>query len=315
MHLNEQLDLEAQMAKMRYEKASQGWISGLAALDHTVAYENNIILIKKHSYLSDIYITNLEEGEELYFDNNENDVFVNSSFQNVAHVLVVSKTANNISAKWISLAVFRRSVTQFKMEGNHGNPIFYANWEESEKYNYETFSEEIIRDIFPLELRDFKNHYVSIYPATKHTNDVFKEVYKCKTNLEIWEKLKGKCVKVVKTTSVETYDPFIYGGMGGMRTVRVPAFVFVDKDINKEIKNEKHYEPYYFFGNYRIIVDEKTNKWGIKNLKTGKVVVPCVYDHISYQSYDNPQYVKKKTTLVKFETNGYEAFCKANELK
>ena len=62
-------------------------------------------------------------------------------------------------------------------------------------------------------------------------------------------------------------------------------------------------------------VDEKTNKWGIKNLKTGKVVVPCVYDHISYQSYDNPQYVKKKTTLVKFETNGYEAFCKANELK
>ena len=123
----------------------------------------------------------------------------------------MSKTANNISAKWISLAVFRKFVTQWKMEGNLMNPIFYANWEESEKYNYETFSEEIIRDIFPLELRDFKYHDVSIYPATKHTNDVFKEVYKCKTNLEIWEKLKGKCVKVVKTTSVETCDPFMHG--------------------------------------------------------------------------------------------------------
>lgn len=314
MHLNEQLDLEAQMAKMREEKASQGWISGLAALDHTKAYDNNVILIKKHSILKDTFITNLEEGEELYFDNNENDVFVNSSFQNVAHVLVVSKTANNISAKWISLAVFYRFVSPFKMEGNLMDPIFYANWEESEKYNYETFSEEIIRDVFPLELRDFKYHPVYIYPATKHTNDVFKEVYKCKTNLEIWDKLKGKCVKVVKTTLVETFDP-ARPYSRGLISVRVPAFVFVDKDINKEVKNEKHYEPYYFFGNYRIIVDEKTNKWGIKNLKTGKVVVPCVYDHINYQSYDNPQYVKKKTTLVKFKTNGYEAFCKANELK
>ena len=314
MHLDERLDLEAQMAKMRKEKASQGWISGLAALDHTIAYDNNMILIKKHSILKDTFITNLEEGEELYFDNNENDVFVNSSFQNVAHVLVVSKTKNTLCAKWISLALFYRSVIQCKMEDERPNPIFYSKWEDSEKYNFETFSEEIIRDIFPLELRD-SDTPIKIYPATKDPNDVFKKIYKCKTNLEIWDKLKGKCVKVVKTTLVETYDPFMHGGMGGMRTVRVPAFVFVDKDLNKEIKNEKHYEPYYFFGNYRIIVDEKTNKWGIKNLKTGKVVVPCVYDHISYQSYDNPQYVKKKTTLVKFKTNGYEAFCKANELK
>ena len=170
------------------------------------------------------------------------------------------------------------------------------------------------------------------YPFTNEIHDVF-DALNNKNPIEKWNVIKGKSIKVVAlkelctlslTTMVRTHQVQIgrvteYHEMRP-RIVTVPIFTFIDKDINKEIKNEHHYEPRFFIRgkcgniNYRITVDKKTQLKGLINLDTGKRVCRCFYDDIScvdfLYSIENPP-----EDMVKFTKDGYEAMCKLSQLE
>ena len=320
-------DFKTQMLKKLEDKERMGWIVGQAALNHEMrySYSSRIINNVRH-VLGDVYCDNYNVGEEFYIFDDDKYVFVNREYPNVAHVLAACKTENNIYPKWLSLRMFKYAVSEYKKEQlsedfSLYSLVEYKSEEDYKKYLTDTFWGDFLKSSnsnmarslrHGLRLSDEGQHpIIRIYPATNNENDVFKEVCDCKTNLEMWKKLKGRCVRVVKNTPVLTV------GMKSeyLITVNVPAFIFVDKDIKKEIIDEKDFEPQYFFDNYRIVIDEKTKKYGIKNRLTNRRVISCVFDEISYEHFNNPRYYGSDIILVHFKKDGLESMCKSDELE
>ena len=235
------------------------------------------------------------------------------------HILVLCKTENKIFPKWISLAIFWYDAIEF-IDGCWRYSIDnLKSYNEEAWLNYfsETFSGQL-KDDKVKYYKESQQIYSSgssmpfkIYPATNDKNDVYKDIIHCKTNLELWEKIKGRCLKVKKITPVRTFEPKEHS----ITQIKVPAFSFIDKDIDKEIMKEHHYKPEYFFGDYRIIVNLKTRKRGIKDLKTGKMVVPCEFTDIGYHRFYNAQYVNSPILVVSFFKDGQEALIKAEDLR
>ena len=309
-------ELDKILEQWRKQKESKGWISSIAALDHGLYYDKD----SERSELRDIYVSGLEVGEEIYITEDKKNVFVDKSSPNVAHILVVSKTTKEIQPKWLSLSIFRKPVLEYEKNDNDDimNSKQYKNKEEYQKHLSETFSdEEMIKRHLDSYTEDFC--IVGHWPATNHPRDVFKALEGCDTNLKIWEKIKGKAIKVVKITPVYTYEPNpVYTYPHGYKhniTINVPAFVFIDKKFDKDVREEHNYGPEYLFGDYRIIVNTKTEKYGIKSLKTGKEVVPCVYDRISHHKFCNDKYSKDQITIVHFKKNAGEAMCREQDLE
>jgi hypothetical protein len=318
-------DFKTKMLKMLEDKERMGWIVGKASLNHEMKYSYSFRIINSlRPVLGDVYCDNYNIGEEYYIFDDDKYVFVNKEYPNVAHVLAACKTENNIYPKWLSLRMFNYSVFEHQEERVEDYSIYllvkYKSKEGFEKYLADNFYSDFLKTSdsnmarslrLTLELCD-KGEYpnIRIYPASNNKNDVFKEVCDCKTNLEMWEKLRGRCVRVVKKTPVLTL------GMNNCHliTVNVPAFVFVDKDIKKEIIDEKDFEPQYFFDDYRIVIDKKTKKYGIKNRLTNRSVISCVFDEISYQHFNNPRYFDSDIILVHFKKDGLESMCKSDEL-
>ena len=316
----EKIELERNFYK------DKGWLSGISYLNHERFYEKD----SDHIQIIDRYpVTNFNndfvEGEEIYIDDNIDNVFIDPTAQNVVHLLTYCKTNNSIYTKVISFDIFTSVVIEFNNQkdstGSYDLKKF-GNKQELEDFANEYYSNptDYISSYHDFEIK-------AIPPYTSQFKDVYDSIRGSKTNLDIWNTIKGKCLKVVKTTKVFTVESrmevnrwlnaeFKYT----TRDVTVPAFTFVDKDINKEIKSEHHYEPQYFisdhsgYKNYRIIVDEKTKLKGLVNVNTGKKICRCVFDNISYFQYiinvqDPPE------IMIKFTKNGYEAICEVNRLE
>ena len=319
-------DFKTKMLKKLEDKEQMGWIVGRAALNHEMRYSYSFRIINNvRPVLGDVYCDNYNIGEEFYIFDDDKYVFVNKEYPNVAHVLAACKTENNIYPKWLSLRMFKYSVSEYQEERLGEDSFIYSlvkykNKEGYKKYLADNFLSDFLKSSDSKMARSLRHRLelcdegefpiISIYPATNNENDVFKEVCDCKTNLEMWEKLKGRCVRVVKKTPVLTL------GMNNCHliTVNVPAFVFVDKDIKKEIIDEKDFEPQFFFDDYRIVIDKKTKKYGIKNRLTNRSVISCVFDEISYQHFNNPRYFDSDIILVHFKKDGLESMCKSDEL-
>lgn len=315
----QEIEIERQFYK------DKGWLSGISYLNHERFYEKD----SDHIQIIDRYpVTNFNndfvEGEEIYIDDNIDNVFIDPTAQNVVHLLTYCKTNNSIYTKVISFDIFTRIVIEF----NHQK-------DSTGSYDLKKFKNQ-------QELEDFANEYYSnptdyissyhdfeikaIPPYTSQFKDVYDSISGSNTNLDIWNTIKGKCLKVVKTTKVFTVESRMEVNRWlnaeykyTTRDVIVPAFMFVDKDINKEIKSEHHYEPQYFisdhsgYKNYRIIVDEKTKLKGLMNLNTGKIICKCVFENISYFQHifnvNNPPEI-----LIKFTKFGKEAICELNKI-
>lgn len=64
-------------------------------------------------------------------------------------------------------------------------------------------------------------------------------------------------------------------------------------------------DPMYFYKDFRIIKDPNTNKWGIKNLRTDKIIVKCDFDSISWlKDYD----------MITFTLNKKQAVCRLSDM-
>ena len=315
----EKIELERDFYK------DKGWLSGISYLNHERFYKKD----SDHIQIIDRYpVTNFNndfvEGEEIYIDDNIDNVFIDPTAQNVVHLLTYCKTNNSIYTKVISFDIFTSVVIEFKNQkdstGGYDFKIF-ENKQELEDFANEYYSNptDYISSYHDFEIK-------AIPPYTSQFKDVYDSISGSKTNLDVWNTIKGKCLKVVKTTKVFTVESRMEVNRWlnaeykyTTRDVTVPAFTFVDKDINKEIKSEHHYEPQYFisdhsgYKNYRIIVDEKTKLKGLMNLNTGKIICKCVFENISYFQHifnvNNPPEI-----LIKFTKFGKEAICELNKI-
>lgn len=128
-----------------------------------------------------------------------------------------------------------------------------------------------------------------ICAKTVEHHNVYDTIHKCRDEKEIWETIKGKCLRVVDI--VETAKGIYWPKRDGLliSPIRkenrclldirnVPVFEFVD--INPVFLPD--YDPRYFYEDYRIVSSDDKTKWGIINVRTNKTVVPCVFDDIKW---------------------------------
>lgn len=64
-------------------------------------------------------------------------------------------------------------------------------------------------------------------------------------------------------------------------------------------------DPSYFYKDYRIFKDSSTNKWGIKNIKTDKIIIKCNFDYIEWL---------KKEDMIEFTLNKKHALCRISDM-
>lgn len=343
---------------LRKHYIDKGWFMGVSYLDHELSYGKLGYRPVGHSLIDDCYPSSwydryynyrvdndFHEGEEIYIDDNDENVFVDPTALNVAHILVSCKTIDKIYPKVISLGVFKRSVPEYVSErdcqGNYkkdenGNFI----WKHySDKKEYEDILKILRPQMGEYEIKqyidslDFNTLPKHVYPFSNQVHDVYDALRGVKTNLEIWNRIKGRCIKVVNTEEVCTLgltdrvsvSRTVLGKIREYkekwpRMVKVPVFTFVNKDINKEIKAEHHYEPRYFIRqksgnlNYRIIVDEKTQLKGLVDLDKGRKICQCYFDDINHLCFSLDD-ANMPIELVKFKKDGYEAMCEIGQLK
>ena len=126
-----------------------------------------------------------------------------------------------------------------------------------------------------------------ICAKTSEHHDVYDTIHQCRNEKEIWEAIKGKCLRVVDVVETElgwflkekgVFWPLRNDRDGGSRIRKVPVFEFVDK--NPVFLPD--YDPRYFYEDYRIVSSDNKTKWGIINVRTNKTVVPCVFDDIKW---------------------------------
>ena len=350
------LSLLEMTKRLRAYYLEKGWLTGVSYLDHGLSYGEPGYMPVGHSRIDDNYPSpwydngyhvdnEFHEGEEIYIDDNDENVFVDPTARNVAHLIVFCKTIDNIYPKVISMRVFRWSVPEYVSEkdsqGNYKKDE-YGNyiWRHySDKKEYEEILKIIRPEMGEYEIRqhidsfDFNTLPKYVYPFSNQVHDVYDAFRGAKTNLEIWNRIKGRCIKVVNTKEVCTLglttrvsvSRTVWGKINEykekcLRMVKVPVFTFVNKDINKEIKSEHHYEPRYFIRhksgnlNYRIIVDEKTQLKGLVDLDTGRKICLCYFDDISHLFFSLDD-TNMPIELVKLKKDGYEAMCEMGQLR
>lgn len=126
-----------------------------------------------------------------------------------------------------------------------------------------------------------------ICAKTLEHHDVYDTIHKCRNEEEIWEAIKGKCLRVVdivetvKGIYMSHSDAFFRNldDKGERLAIRkVPVFEYVDK--NPVFLPD--YDPRYFYEDYRIVSSDDKERWGIVNVRTNKTVVPCVFDDIKW---------------------------------
>ena len=126
-----------------------------------------------------------------------------------------------------------------------------------------------------------------ICAKTSEHHDVYDTIHQCRNEKEIWEAIKGKCLRVVdivetvKGIYMSHRDAFFrhLDDKGERIDIRkVPVFEFVDK--NPIFLPD--YDPRFFYEDYRIVSSEDKERWGIVNVRTNETVVPCVFDDIKW---------------------------------
>lgn len=324
-------DYKTRMKIERDFYTDKGWLNGISHQNYKHGNETRPFMSDRRSIVDDCYpVSNYDNsfhvGEEIYIDDNEENVFVDPTDPNVVHIVTACKTTDFIYSKVISLGLFTQYYTEIVSEKDSGGNYIkdeYGNyiWEHySDKREYE----DIINILHPQAKESDKRQLLDSYdlrilpkisyPFTNEVHDVF-DALNNKNPFEKWNAIKGKSIKVIALKELCTLTTATK-----VRMITVPIFTFIDKDINTEIKNEYHYEPRFFIRskcgnlNYRIIVDEKTQLKGLMNLDTGKQVCRCFFDDISYSDFlytvENPP-----EGMVKFTKNGYEAMCELSQLE
>lgn len=121
----------------------------------------------------------------------------------------------------------------------------------------------------------------TICAKTPEHHEVYDIIHNCTTEQEIWDAIKGKCLKVVdiiETVQIRrmSNERLMVSSYPSIR--KVPVFEFVEK----RTVFWPDYDPRYYYDDYKIVCAPKTNKLGIINARTQKTIIECVFDNIEW---------------------------------
>ena len=293
-------------------------MGGLSGHEINNIYEFGKVAFEKFGKLENRFsrtpYANFELGDELYVDNRIDNLFITSK-----------RGPRRVG---IIVACYNPKV------GNTAKALLF-DYLDFTQPEFDTSS--VATGYYNLPLKKRTGNIIRAY--TKDYHNVYDMVHNCRTEQGIWEIIKGKCLKVVDI--IETpgglyipnsdSHPSIVGfyprtEKRGIISIRkVPVFEFVDK--NPVFLSD--YDPRYFYGDYRIVREESSGKWGITNVKTNNTVVECVFDDIkwgasfwnqgnSYSIYSNDG-IDESTTrhfeYVRFYRNGKKALFRISDLE
>ncbi len=262
--------------------------------------------------------SSFHQGDLLFIDDDDRNVFYNAKTQK-AYLLAARKLEDKIRPVKISLEIFDNTIYESEKDSRTGE---YLNAKYKDRAEYENHMRESFA-VPPKWSNELDLEFKACFPFTNQFHDVYDVVKGCHTYLEIWNMLKGRCLKVAKTTEVLVAvmeGGYLYGRIKADKIV-VPVFTFVEEyskyidNVGIEINPEQYFNPDDFNDELRIVMDSRTKKNGIYNLAKKRMVANCEFDHISYCNFYNPKYVHSKTCLIKMKLGKYEAMLKFDDLK
>ena len=120
-----------------------------------------------------------------------------------------------------------------------------------------------------------------ICAKTDEYHKVYDKIHNCTTEQEIWDAIKGKCLKVVdiiETVAGRRLRDKRFAAFHYPSIRKVPVFDFVEK----RTVFWPDYDPRFYYDDYKIVCDKKTNKWGIINARTQKSIIDCAFDDLKW---------------------------------
>ncbi|MBR1463350.1 MAG: hypothetical protein IJ604_08295 [Prevotella sp.] len=194
----------------------------------------------------------LELYDEIYVPNNIENVILYSSVRRISEmaskggvIVICMSQRHGIQVRMLPFAEFTKSLPEY---GSDLKPT--GNF-----------------------VRGINNEYSDVYNMVRH----------CSTELDVYNTIKGKTLRVVGHNDVTTARYNAAGQVAGIRTRKVTVFSFA-KNVHgeKNIMTLSSYKPENFYKDYEIIIDDNTGKYGIRNNDTGNIVIKCVFDEIKW---------------------------------
>ena len=153
-------------------------------------------------------------------------------------------------------------------------------------------------------------------------SELYDSINRCSTELEVYNVIKGKILKVVDIKKVIIPRYNAAKQVVGIREVKLALFSFsITKHQVEDIKNFSVYNSNYFYKDYEIILDTSTGKYGIRNNVTGENIIKCIYDEIKWGGKENSHrsllgniWFKDPEGFVRFFYDGKTAICRTDNL-
>lgn len=184
-------------------------------------------------------------------------------------------------------------------------------------YYYDSYNDKIALPVslgyFGLSLPVYNPHdyYPTgefVCPKTDSVHDVYDAVKDCETFFDVWNVLKGKCLRSEHMnrfiTAKATMEISKKRKVVSTGVVSLACFTFISRDLNKVTS------PELCCHEYRIVSNEY-DKWGIYNDEKGVLVVGFFFDKIEWCRYD----ITKEAKYVLFYKNEKMAICRIEDIE
>lgn len=153
-------------------------------------------------------------------------------------------------------------------------------------------------------------HGKTFYAKTERIHDVFDLASSCSTYYELWDKIRGKSMKVVDIIKYKVASLPLINDNFTIHELKMPVFTFCNENVEEKILkqielNEKKEKWGRSCKAFRTIRNEQ-NKWGIEDKTTEELIVDYVFDEIIWL---------EDIDCVKFVIEGKEALWRINKLR
>lgn len=147
-----------------------------------------------------------------------------------------------------------------------------------------------------------------VCPVTDSVHDVYDAVKDCDTFYDVWNVLKGKCLRAEHInrfiTAKATVEISKKREVVSTGVVSLACFTFISRYLNKVTS------PELCCREYRIVSNEY-DKWGIYNDEKGVLLVGFFFDKIEWCRYD----ITKEAKYVLFYKNEKMAICRIEDIE
>ena len=233
--------------------------------------DNYCFVVKKHPQM---FKPHIQVGQEIYIEDNIERVFVSKRINGLCGVLAFYFDSSSYHDKILLPLPF---------------------------------------NIFDLSLPVYNREDASptgefVCPKTDDVYNVYDAVKDCKTFFDVWNVVKGKCLRATSIKRFFTAKSYVEVSnkrkVISTELVGLKCFSFVNRKLNKVTSPELCYRE------YRIVSNEN-GKWGIYNEEKDKLIIDFFFDKIEWCRYD----ITKEAKYVFFYKNGKMAMWSTKELE